>query len=116
MAKKRHYDSDRVATKTLKYGPHDAETNGERTYGAPNGKRTRMMQPDSEYTAEYKSAGMIGNDYNKFANLPTEVMMKEYPACPAYMDWEMEDNIRGIDRQLANDNARRRAGFDPHKY
>ena len=74
-----------------------------------------MMEPDSEYAQERKAAGMIGNDHSKFANLPTEVMMKEYPACPAYMDWEMEDNIRGINLSLANDNARRRAGFD-HKY
>jgi len=76
----------------------------------------RYMHSDSEMTQERRDAGMISNDYSKIANLPTEVMMKAYPPCPAYMDWEMQDNIIGIDRQLSNDNAKRRSGFDPHKY
>jgi hypothetical protein len=73
-------------------------------------------KPDNEYLMEKDDAGMIHSDYTKMANLPQDVMMKPYPKCPAYMDWEMEDNIKGIDRQLENDNARRRSGFDPHKY
>lgn len=70
----------------------------------------------SERVMEKKDAGMIGNDSSKFANLPTEVMFKAYPECPAYMDSEMQDNIRGIDKQLSKDNSARRSGFDPHKY
>jgi hypothetical protein len=74
------------------------------------------MKPDSEAMNEHRDAGMIHNEISKFANLPTEVMMKAYPPCPAYMDWEMEDNIRGIDKQQSNDNSARRRGFQPHKY
>lgn len=74
------------------------------------------MKHDSEMRQEQKDAGMISSDHSKLANLPTEVMMKEYPPCPAYMDWEMQDNIRGIDRQIGNDNAKRRSGMQPHKY
>lgn len=70
----------------------------------------------SERALEKKDAGMIGNDHSKFANLPTEVMFKAYPECPAYMDMEMQDNIRGIDKQLSSDNSKRRSGFDAHKY
>jgi hypothetical protein len=74
------------------------------------------MKHDSEHRMEEKDGHMIGNESSKFANLPTEVMMKAYPPCPAYMDWEMQDNIKGIDRQEGNDNAARRRGFSPHKY
>ncbi len=73
-------------------------------------------QDHGEYAMEKHDAGMIGNDHSKFANLPTEVMMKGYPECPAYMDWDMQDNIKGVDKQLSNDNARRKSGFQPHKY
>lgn len=74
------------------------------------------MKRDSEYRMEEKDGHMIANEHSKFANLPTEVMMKAYPPCPAYMDWEMEDNIKGIDKQEGSDNAARRRGFSPHKY
>ena len=74
------------------------------------------MEPHSERIQEKKDAGMIHNDYSKHANLPTEVMFKDYPPCQAYMNWDMEDNIHGIDKQQHNDNARRKSGFNPHKY
>lgn len=74
------------------------------------------MKPETEYRQEEKDSAMIRNDNSKIANLPTEVMMKAYPPCPAYMDWEMEDNIKGIDKQQSSDNAKRRGGFSPHKY
>ena len=70
----------------------------------------------SEHALEDKKAGMIGNDYSKMANLPTEVMMKAYPMSPVYMDFEMEDNIDGIDAQLRGDNSARSRGMKPHKY
>ena len=74
------------------------------------------MKPESEYRQEEKEAGMIENDHKAFANLPREVMFKEYPPCPAYMDREMEDNIKGIDKQQSSDNSKRKSGFGPHKY
>lgn len=69
-----------------------------------------------ESAMEHRDAGMIGNDHSRMANLPTEVMMKPYPPCPAYMDWNIEDNIKGIDKQIGEDNAKRKSGFQPHKY
>ena len=76
----------------------------------------KKMHHHSEASMERKDSGMIHNERSKFANLPTEVMMKPYPECPAYMDFEMEDNIRGIDKQIGSDNAKRRGGMSPHKY
>lgn len=81
-----------------------------------SGGRHHMKAGLTEFRMEEKDAGMIHNEHSKFANLPTEVMMKPYPECPAYMDWNMEDNIRGIDKQEGMDNSKRRSGFDAHKY
>jgi hypothetical protein len=109
MAKRRYYQSI--------HDRHDEEMGEEKYLTSRYGKlRGEKMPFDSEYVQEKREAGMIGNDYSKIANLPTEVMMKAYPPCPAYMNWEMQDNIIGIDRQLEKDNAGRKAGFDPHKY
>lgn len=76
----------------------------------------RFYGNDVEMRQQQKDAGMIKNDNTKLANLPTEVMMKAYPECPAYMEMVMEDNIHGIDKQLNSDNAKRRSGMSPHKY
>jgi hypothetical protein len=73
------------------------------------------MRPN-EMHAEAKDSGMIHNEHSKFANLPTEVMLKPYSMAPAYMDFDMEDNIRGIDKQIGEDNSARKRGFSPHKY
>jgi len=70
----------------------------------------------SEHGMEEKACGMIENDFSKMSNLPTEVMMKPYPVSPVYMDFEMEDNIDGIDMQLSKDNSKRKSGMSPHKY
>lgn len=81
-----------------------------------SGGRHHMDAGTTEMRQEQKDAAMIKNEHSKFANLPTEVMMKPYPECPAYMDFDMEDNIRGIDKQISNDNSKRKSGFQPHKY
>jgi hypothetical protein len=70
----------------------------------------------SEHAMEVHDGAMIGNDTSKFANLPTEVMMKAYPENPAYMDGDYEDNILGIDKQISSDNSKRKGGMKPHKY
>ena len=70
----------------------------------------------SEKAHEEHDGGMIGNDTSKFANLPTEVMMKAFPENPAYMNWEYEDDIQGVDKQISADNSKRKSGFGPHKY
>jgi len=106
---KRHYPKEGSSLRGGKYedGRHGGARDADRNYydGRP-----------MEMQSEKIDGGMIGNDYTKIANLPTEVMMKAYPPCPAGMDYDMQDNIKGVDRQLAADNAARVRGFDPHKY
>jgi len=74
-----------------------------------NGSTNEMKQ-------EQKDAGMIRNDNSKFANLPTEVMMKPFPSMPGYMDMHMQDNITGIDKQMNADHSALNRGLRPHKY
>lgn len=81
-----------------------------------DGGRHHMKAGVTEHHMEEKDGHMIRNEHSKFANLPTEVMFKEYPRPEAYMDFDMEDNIRGIDKQMGEDNSKRKAGFNPHKY
>jgi hypothetical protein len=77
---------------------------------------SEMHRQRSEHQMEVHDGAMIGNDHSKFANLPTEVMMKPFPVNPAYMDFEYEDNIRGIDKQIGEDHSKRKSGQSPHKY
>lgn len=70
-----------------------------------------------EAKAEQKDAAMIKSDFSKLANLPTDVIMREYPPCPAYMnDMSYPDDISGIDKALSANNAQRARGAKPHKY
>ncbi len=65
---------------------------------------------------EMSEAGMIREDHSKIANLPQEVMMKPYPAAYSYEPEEYDDTIRGVDRQLAMDDNKRKKHWNPHKY
>ena len=50
-----------------------------------------------------KKGGMISNDSSKFANIPTEVVMKEYPKTSYHGDPGLNDTISGIDSQMGSD-------------
>lgn len=118
MAKKRHH-SERMREERHERA-EEREIGREERYEMHHGQEGKMNPHFKRYYSEghmeEKDAGMIKNDFSKLANLPTEVMMKPFPPCPAYMDYDIDDNIRGIDRQEGADDAARRRGFDPHKY
>lgn len=64
---------------------------------------------------EMHDAGMIQEDHNAIANLPQEVMIKHYSEPYEYMPEDLDDTIRGIDRQIEYDDSKRRAHFKPKK-
>lgn len=73
---------------------------------------------DSRRYTEMRDAGMISEDHNAVANLPQEVMMKEYPKTD-YFSYNLNDDIRGIDTQINDDvrKEKRKAGMPyPSKY
>lgn len=52
---------------------------------------------------EYEDSMMIREDRNAIANLPQDVKYVQYPQSPYYKQPELNDTIRGVDRQLADD-------------
>lgn len=65
---------------------------------------------------EYDSSNMIAADHGAIANLPQGVMIKAYPASPAYYEGMPSDTIRGIDHQMSDDSRKGKKEKYPEKY
>ena len=109
MAKKKYYQ--------------DASRGIEKKMNSSQAKKTmvnndRYAGMDSRRYMEMRDAGMISEDHSQVANLPQEVMMKEYPKTD-YFTYDLNDDIRGIDVQMNDDvrKERRKSGMSyPEKY
>jgi hypothetical protein len=77
----------------------------EGSYAGESARRTQEMQ----------DAGMIREDRMAIANLPQNVMMKPYPRTGPYMPEDLEDTIKGVDKQMDMDDSQRRKTFAPKK-
>lgn len=71
---------------------------------------------DSRRKQEMSDAGMIREDHSAIANMPQEVMIKQYPKDSNYMPEEIDDRISGIDRQMNADNPKKHGIYKAHKY
>lgn len=71
---------------------------------------------DSRRKQEMEDAGMIREDHSAIANLPQEVMMKPYPKDSNYMPEDLDDTLRGIDKQMNADSPMKHKIFKEHKY
>lgn len=85
-----------------------------------HGMKKRMS--DGEYagysgrrTQEMEDGGMIREDHNATSNLPQEVMIKSYPRSYSYLPEDLDDTIRGVDKQIGLDDSKRREHFMPKK-
>ena len=54
----------------------------------------------AKYYDGYDGGEMISKDMSKMANLPQEVMIKEYPKVNSYLPEDYNDSISGIDSQI----------------
>jgi len=70
---------------------------------------------DARRTQEMEDAGMIRENRSAIANLPQEVMIKTYPMSGNYMPEELDDTIRGVDKQINMDDNKRREFNVPKK-
>jgi len=71
------------------------------------------------YDAMYKAdSSMIKADNSKTANLPQEVIMKNYPKTPYINEAPLDDTIKGIDNQIKSDTKSGdvKKGSMPEKY
>lgn len=67
-------------------------------------------------TQEMQDAGMIRNDMGAIANMPQEVMIKPYPNREKYIPENLDDTIRGVDRQIDEyDGGKRDKNLFPKK-
>lgn len=82
-----------------------AKRYNEGRYEGAEGRRTQEMQ----------DAGMIRENPSAIANLPQEVMIKGWPDAGTYMPENLDDTIRGINRQVALDDSKRSAHNVPKK-
>lgn len=70
---------------------------------------------ESRRTQEMQDAGMIRENPAAIANLPQEVMIKPWPDAGSYMPENIDDTIKGINRQVAMDDGKRAAHNVPKK-
>lgn len=64
---------------------------------------------------EMQDAGMIREDHSAVANLPQEVSMKYWPRENGFLPEDLDDTIRGIDRQMGYDNSKKFKHLYPKK-
>lgn len=74
-----------------------------------SGLKNRERMEASDYS-------MISEDHSAIANLPQQPIYKEWPKVNYHGDFEMEDNIGGIDRQIDSDSAGMRKHRSTKKY
>lgn len=68
---------------------------------------------DTRRAQEKAESKVIGS--GDFANMPSNVIMKQYPMAGSPMDSTLDDSITGIDRQISKDDSMRNKHLSPHK-
>lgn len=71
---------------------------------------------DSRRREEFMDSEMIHEDRNAIANLPQEVIMKQYPRAHYEENYDLDDTMRGVDVQMRDDSKRKKKGPYPEKY
>lgn len=74
-----------------------------------------MMKDGGRRRREMEDSYMINEDRNAIANLPQEAFMKKYPQNP-YNPSDLDDTIRGVDRQIDADHSEMMRHRKPEKY
>jgi hypothetical protein len=64
---------------------------------------------------EHKDGSMISEDHSAIANLPQNVIMKDWADHEAYLPDILDDTIVGINKQINYDDRKRSEHFVPKK-
>ena len=98
-----HYDRQ-----SMRDGERSSYRKGAMMSGHYEGAEPRRRQ-------EMEDAGMIHEDHRAVANLPQNVVMSYYPKDSGFLPENLDDTIRGIDRQKDYDNGKKMGHFYPKK-
>lgn len=100
----------------MKMGPYPYDRQSERAEYRGRGMRGELYAgAEPRRRQEMEDAGMIREDHSAVANLPQNVVMSYYPKEGGYLPENIDDTIRGVDRQIAFDNGKKMAHFYPKK-
>lgn len=69
-----------------------------------------------KYYDSVSGAPMISNDSSKPANMPQDVVMRDYPKNTGYLNDNLNDGISGVDGQISKDNSKKNKNLQPEKY
>ena len=64
---------------------------------------------------QYEMGMMVQEDRSAMANLPQQVVMRDYPKNP-YAMGRVPDTIAGVDNQIREDSKHQKSGRFPEKY
>lgn len=67
---------------------------------------------DERRSTERRDGEMINENQSAIANLPQEVIMREYPKNP-YMSFDIDDSIRGVDKLMKENKKHYKRGSSP---
>lgn len=70
---------------------------------------------DPRRRQEMEDAGMIQEDHRAIANLPQNVIMREWPKGGMYMTDDEDDTIHGVNRQMDLDGSLMNKSLHPKK-
>lgn len=79
-----------------------------RYYGSIKERPERKM--------ERKDSSIISEDKSKWANLPQDVIHKDWPKAPYGADYELDDTISGVNSQISDDVSQMRKQKSKSKY
>ena len=69
-----------------------------------------------KYYSESMGSEMIKSDHSSHANMPKEVIMKEYPKYNYYNSAELQDNFKGVNEQMKADVSKANKERSDSKY
>jgi len=68
------------------------------------------------YYDSVSGSEMISSTNSGFANMPKEVVFKEYPKNDGFLKENLNDGMSGIDNQIKKDNSKKNSNLQPEKY
>ena len=117
-----HNDERRHDKNAMKGGAYHYDREESRSTERAHHRKMKSMGSAEHYAGmeprrrqELEDSGMIHEDHNQVANLPQGVMMKPYGYEGGYLPEDLDDTIRGIERQKGYDNKKKLDHLYPKK-